>query len=163
MTLFRKYNWLWLSLAIIGVLFISSSMTYQQQTVVPLLDGIVPKNAPFAWLRAIDFTYAGTQVSAAALGFPAFCEWFLRKGAHFTIFLCFGFATARGLRGFIRDRGLTAIVALLSSTGVAALDEFHQMLTQNRTPLFQDVMLDTCGALVGVVLAIALRQRRRGR
>ncbi|WP_179394925.1 VanZ family protein [Lacticaseibacillus absianus] len=161
MTLIRRYNWLWVSLAIIVVLFISSSMTYQQQTVVPMLDGLVPNQAPFAWLARIDFTYAGTRVHAATMGLPSFVEWFLRKGAHVTIFLCFGFATARGLLGFIKDRGLTAITAVLTASGVAALDEFHQMLTQQRTPLFQDVMLDTCGALVGVCLAVWVIRRKR--
>ncbi|EPC76524.1 putative integral membrane protein, partial [Lacticaseibacillus paracasei subsp. paracasei Lpp126] len=31
-------------------------------------------------------------------------------------------------------------------------DEFHQMLTGGRTPLFQDVMLDTAAAAVAVTL-----------
>lgn len=53
------------------------------------------------------------------------------------------------------------VLALLSSTGVAALDEFHQMLTADRTPLFQDVILDTVGALVGIGIALLVTQRRR--
>ena len=33
------------------------------------------------------------------------------------------------------------------------MDEYHQMLTGGRTPLFQDVMLDSAGALTAVLLS----------
>ncbi|RDC48661.1 VanZ family protein, partial [Acinetobacter sp. RIT592] len=36
----------------------------------------------------------------------------------------------------------------------AGLDEFHQMLTGDRSPMFQDVMLDSMGALTAVVICI---------
>lgn len=42
---------------------------------------------------------------------------------------------------------LTSVLAWLSATGYAGLDEFHQMLTGDRTPSFQDVMLDSMGGI----------------
>ncbi len=55
---------------------------------------------------------------------------------------------------------LTAILAWLSATGYAGLDEFHQMMTGGRTPMFQDVMLDSIGALTAVILCVLLRHSR---
>lgn len=45
------------------------------------------------------------------------------------------------------------------SLGYAALDEFHEMLTGGRTPLFQDVILDGIGALTGILLIIWLKRK----
>ena len=52
---------------------------------------------------------------------------------------------------------------VLSCTGIAAFDEFHQMLTGGRTPLFQDVMLDTVAAAIAVTFMWGWlwRQKRR--
>ncbi|WP_162542968.1 VanZ family protein, partial [Klebsiella pneumoniae] len=44
--------------------------------------------------------------------------------------------------------------AWLSATGYAGLDEFHQMMTGGRTPMFQDVMLYSIGALTSGVLCV---------
>lgn len=152
----RRFNWLWVTLCALVILLISSSMTYEEQTLVPTLDGLLPKDSPFAWINDIDFSYAGYHVSLEALGMAKFTEFFMRKFAHFGIFLIIGFATKLGLRSFVTPSWLASVLTLLSSTGVAAFDEFHQLLTGDRTPLFQDVMLDTAGALTGIVLALAV-------
>ena len=58
---------------------------------------------------------------------------------------------------------LVAFFSWLSATGYAALDEFHQMLTGGRTPLFQDVILDSLGALTGVLicwLVLGIKEKR---
>ncbi len=51
---------------------------------------------------------------------------------------------------------LTAVVSWLVATGYAGLDEFHQMITGGRTPLFQDVMLDAMGALTAIVICLVV-------
>ena len=48
---------------------------------------------------------------------------------------------------------LSAFFGWLAATGYAGMDEYHQMLTGGRTPLFQDVMLDSAGALTAVLLS----------
>lgn len=44
----------------------------------------------------------------------------------------------------------------------AASDEFHQIFVPNRTPLVSDVMIDTCGGAVGLLLLwLGLKITRR--
>lgn len=51
----------------------------------------------------------------------------------------------------------------LAATGYAGMDEFHQQLTGGRTPLFEDVMLDSAGALTAVliILLVLLVKKQR--
>ncbi|KRN06436.1 VanZ family protein [Liquorilactobacillus sucicola DSM 21376 = JCM 15457] len=156
-------TYLLLALLIGVVLFISSSMTYQQQTSVPFLEKYLT-NKPFEQLLSgLSFQYANETVSISQMGYFKFLEFFIRKGAHFSIYLGLGAFLAAGLSPRLNSRLLTVIVSSLSAIGYAALDEFHQMLTGDRTPLFQDVVLDGLGALVGVgcVILFSLRRKKR--
>ncbi|MFD1392167.1 VanZ family protein [Lacticaseibacillus jixianensis] len=160
----KKYNWLWLDLALLVVLFISSSMPYYDQSLVPELNAWLPPHFTWAFLNHIDFYWASQHVSVQAMGMAGFTEFFIRKLAHFSIFFVLGGAAILGLRTFTQPTWLRVLLAWLACAGVAALDEFHQMLTQDRTPLFQDVLLDATGALVGIALVslvLALWRRRR--
>ena len=51
----------------------------------------------------------------------------------------------------------------MAATGYAATDEFHQMLNSGRTPLFQDVMLDSFGALTACLIIIVYQTIRKKR
>ncbi|OTN75102.1 hypothetical protein A5886_000146 [Enterococcus sp. 8G7_MSG3316] len=154
------------ALAVIAVLFISSSQTYEQQSQIGLLSRLL-KDEPFKeWLSGISFSYAGSEVSIDARGYFSFVEFFIRKGAHFfTYFLLSGslfFVLVYRKVPF----WLAAFFAWLAATGYAGIDEYHQMLTGGRTPLFQDVMLDSAGALTAVLicwLVCLWRQKKRKR
>jgi VanZ family protein len=39
----------------------------------------------------------------------------------------------------------------------AASDEFHQVFVSGRSPLIVDVLIDTCGALAGILLLLLVR------
>ncbi|WP_239061333.1 VanZ family protein [Lacticaseibacillus sp. 866-1] len=157
----KKYNWLWLNLVVMIGLFISSSMPYHAQSLVPELNTLLPAHSGWAFLNHIDFYWAAQHVSIQAMGLSGLVEFFLRKLAHFGSFFLFGLAAFLGLRDWVKPRWLRLVLTLFSSTGVAAFDEFHQMLTADRTPLFQDVMLDTVGALLGILVALLVASRRR--
>lgn len=153
------------ALVVMAVLFYSSSMTYEAQSQVSTIDHVL-KNQPFKeQLNAISFQYAGKEVSVAALGYGKFIEFYLRKGAHFTTYFLLGGSLYLGLLPRLKNSQLLGLgFAWLAATGYAATDEFHQMLTGDRTPLFQDVMLDSCGALTACVLVFlwrSLKQKRR--
>lgn len=148
---------------IMALLFISSSQTYEQQSQIGLLSKLL-KNEPLKEnLNGISFLYAGQEVSIQAKGYFAFVEFFIRKFAHFATYFLLGGSFFLGLLKKMNATLLTALFAWLASTGYAAIDEFHQMLTGGRTPLFQDVMLDSCGAFVAVVLCwlvIGIKKKR---
>ena len=52
---------------------------------------------------------------------------------------------------------LDALLALLGTTVVASLDEFHQSFLPNRTGIPSDVLLDCCGATVLLLILLLLR------
>jgi VanZ family protein len=131
-------TYLIIGFVVMAVLFYSSSQSYEEQSQIGLLT-VLLKNEPFKeWLSKISFIYADSEVSIQAKGYFAFIEFFVRKFAHFGTYF-------------------------VLATGYAGMDEFHQMMTNGRTPLFQDVMLDSVGALTAVLLCwmfIGFRQQR---
>ena len=72
----------------------------------------------------------------------------LRKVAHFTEFACLGIFTCRLLCWLKKPQCLALGVAFL----VACCDETIQRFVPGRGPSFRDVMIDTSGAAVGMVL-----------
>ncbi|ROY15868.1 VanZ family protein [Enterococcus faecium] len=143
-----------IALIVVIILFYSSSQTYGQQSQVSRLESWLP-NQPFKdTLAGIRFNYGGSMVSIDHLGYAKFLEFFLRKGAHFGTYFILGGSLFLGVFPKLKIWWLTAILAWLSATGYAGLDEFHQMMTGGRTPMFQDVMLDSIGALTGVILCV---------
>lgn len=148
--------YLGIAFAMILILFISSSMTYEQQSQVSLLDRLLGGEPLRGILSSISFTYAGSKVSIPALGYSKFVEFFIRKEAHFGSYFILGGSLFLGLQPKMKQKQvlLAGFFAWFSATGYAAMDEFHQMLTGGRTPLFQDVMLDSTGALTACLLII---------
>lgn len=144
---FKNGNaYLVIALLMMGVLFYSSSQTYEQQSSVPLLQKIL-SGEPFKQsLSSIHFTYADAPISVEESGYFKFVEFFIRKGAHFVTYFILGGSFFLGLNPKVKHIGISFLYAWLSATGYAAMDEFHQMMTGGRSPLFQDVMLDSSGA-----------------
>lgn len=143
------------------VLFISSSMTYRQQTSVPFLERCLKGMPLRGFLEQFSLKYAGSVISVKTSGYYKFIEFFIRKGAHFGTYFLLGSFLYLGVRDRMNVTWLSAFMCVLASLGYAATDEFHQMLTGGRTPLFQDVMLDGTGALCGILLCILVGAVRR--
>ena len=162
---YRKNGNLYLIIAfsMMGLLFYSSSQTYEQQSQIGLLSRLL-KNEPLKeMLSQISFSYAGSEVSIAKSGYFSFVEFFIRKGAHFTTYFILGSSFFLALVPRLKNLALAGFFAWLAATGYAAMDEFHQMLTGGRTPLFQDVALDSVGALAGIVFCwfiVGWREKR---
>ena len=81
-------------------------------------------------------------------------EFFVRKAGHFLEFAALGFC----LRLFLQTFPLKyhSRWAWLGATLYAGTDEIHQIFTASRTPLFHDVLIDSAGALAGVVAGYLL-------
>ncbi len=134
-----------------GMLYFSSSQTYEQQNIQPFL--IDSLNTPF-WeelLSGIHFYYAGSEISVATHGVSGVIEFFIRKGAHFSVFFLLGFFTIGVLRSFYTKGKSSMFLSLLFVFLYACLDEYHQKLTGGRTPLWEDVMIDSVGGLCGIL------------
>ncbi len=150
---FKNGNaYLLIALIMMAILFYSSSQTYEQQNAIPILQKLL-KNEPLkSNLSRISFEYGGAEVSIKASGYHKFIEFFIRKAAHFITYFILGGSFFLGINPRLKHLGIAFLFSWLSATGYAALDEFHQMLTGGRSPMFQDVILDSLGALTACLL-----------
>ena len=93
--------------------------------------------------------------------FPGITPLFIRKMAHFTEFAILGFLFSSSAVSFARPSigkriYIYATVALPPSFIVAATDEFIQRFSEGRHSSFTDVLIDTAGALFGIIAFVAL-------
>ncbi len=79
-------------------------------------------------------------------------QYYIRKAAHFTEYVLLAISVAFplyvfGLRGFP-----LVIFAGMICVGYACLDEYHQSFVSGRTPQKKDVLIDSAGVFVGIIL-----------
>lgn len=74
---------------------------------------------------------------------------FLRKLAHFTLYLMLGCGLTGITSHKLRRMPMAVCVSVLLGAVFAASDEFHQVFSEGRGPSVQDVLLDTCGVAAG--------------
>jgi len=137
----------WLPVLIwLGVIFLGStdmlSAEHTSRFLVPFLRWIDPQIS-FATLNAIQ------------LG--------IRKLGHLTEYAILAMLLWRALRSGTRwqvKMSILFLVAALASAIFAASDEFHQSFVPSRTASPTDVMIDICGALVGLLACSMFAERR---
>jgi len=103
------------------------------------------------------FTWLIPEISEPAL---ATIQLLLRKAAHVTEYAILAGLLARALFYGCGGAALSAFLQpLLIASCYAVLDEFHQSFVASRTASPFDVIIDTCGAIIGLVLYWILAQR----
>ncbi|MDD3393010.1 MAG: VanZ family protein [Anaerotignum sp.] len=81
---------------------------------------------------------------------------FIRKTAHFFLYFLLGILVLNAMRG-LRVYGLKGMTLTFSICVVYAVyDEFHQTFVLGRSGEIRDVLIDTAGAIVGILLCLAL-------
>jgi len=102
------------------------------------------------WMHEIFTRFSGLTLSESTLDLVNFV---VRKLSHLTEYGIFSALTFRALRG---DRegwsSRWAIAAIVMSTTLAAIDEFHQTFVPGRTGVVTDVLIDGCGATIAQLL-----------
>ena len=74
----------------------------------------------------------------------------IRKLAHFTIYFILGVLV---IRPFNKPDSFSSFVkAVLICFLYACSDEFHQYFIPGRAMMFTDVLIDTCGSMLGIIL-----------
>ena len=77
----------------------------------------------------------------------------IRKIAHFSVFMLLGFCLINAFqKSFNFSLILINVFSLIAVVLYACLDEFHQNFVENRGPSFKDVLIDSSGGLVGILL-----------
>ena len=76
---------------------------------------------------------------------------YLRKSAHFTLYLILGLLLISALYEYKLDDTKTILIALLIAFLYACSDEFHQLFVPGRSGEILDVLIDTLGSLTGIM------------
>ncbi|CAM5182680.1 VanZ like protein OS=Ureibacillus acetophenoni OX=614649 GN=SAMN05877842_10449 PE=4 SV=1 [Ureibacillus acetophenoni] len=132
------------------ILFVFSNTTYEQQTLVPSLRTILADQPYYDLLSKIELSYWGKTISVETRGYFYFIEFLIRKSFHFI-----GFGLLASLFYIVYRKfklKLAVIYALLSTFTLACLDEYRQTFLAGRTGAFQDVLIDTAGAITFIVI-----------
>jgi len=82
----------------------------------------------------------------------------IRKAAHFFLFMILGFLISQVLNVWVKNRLYTSVVSLIISAAYAVSDEYHQMFVPGRNAAWKDVFIDTIGAVLGILLSLLIIQ-----
>ena len=86
----------------------------------------------------------------------AFLDHFIRKLAHFCIYALLGFCLCNALNQSVTKRKNGLSISLLSGCLYAISDEIHQYFVPGRSCQISDMILDSCGVLLGSLLFYTL-------
>ncbi len=107
------------------------------------------------WSRAVTTLLPFVEIPEEGLHFA------IRKGAHFSIYAVLGLLS---FNAFLQSgvKGKKALFfAWLLATAYAGVDEYHQTFIPGRSGEVTDVMIDSAGAITGILGALLVRRRRR--
>lgn len=131
------------------ILFLISSMPYEQQTIIPELKTLLSDKPLYDFLSKFEFTYWGRTISVETRGYYYFVEFLIRKAFH-----VIGYGII-GLLIYLLYRKLklklAIIYAIVTTFSIACLDELRQTFVSGRTGVFDDVLLDTMGAITFII------------
>jgi VanZ family protein len=133
---------IWMTLIFLGSTDILSA-EHTSRFLVPFLHWIDPQIS-LATLNAIQFG--------------------IRKLGHLTEYAILAMLLWRALRsgtGWQMKISILFLIAAVACAIFAASDEFHQSFVPSRTASPTDVMIDICGALVGLTICLMFATRRR--
>jgi VanZ family protein len=152
---YMKKFWIyWFPVLIwMGMIFYASSQPYEKQDLRPAISEHTNLEIVEALFSSVVIFYAGEEISINKLGSAQFIEFFIRKASHFFVYLGLGFLLYRALSVNFLNIRLTFLTAWILTILYAVSDEIHQGFTPNRSPHIEDVMIDTAGGLIGILLA----------
>lgn len=153
----KKYTYYIPALLWMGVIFYSSSQPYEDQDLKPTLAKYLDLTFLEPIFDHVSFVYHQSEVSIASLGIGGFIEFFIRKGAHVTVFLILCLLLYYAFTRTIASSRMAVLFAFFSTILYAIFDEWHQGWTPNRTPYIGDIFLDGIGAIIAVLIIFILR------
>lgn len=137
-------------------IFFLSRMTYEEQTIVPELRHLL-HDEPFKdQLSKIEITYWDQIISIETKGYVYFIEFLIRKATHFSGYGIVGIILY--LFYFHLKWRPAPALAILSVFIIGCIDEYLQYHIPGRTGLFDDVLIDTSGAILFVTIFSLIHQ-----
>lgn len=87
---------------------------------------------------------------------------FVRKAAHFTVYLILGVIGERAyFHSGVKAGAWRFTLALLTCALYACTDEIHQYFVPGRAMMLTDVLIDSVGAMCGILPGTLLPQRKK--
>ncbi|WNR43761.1 VanZ family protein [Paenibacillus roseipurpureus] len=143
-----------------GLIFALSSQTHQTQDLRPWIHKEIPDQTVKNVFAGTSFHYGHSQISVKSSSPSGFIEFFIRKTAHIFVYFVLGLLIARTLKAYTNWSIYHVSLAAVSVSALyAASDEFHQRFIQGRTALPIDVLVDTAGAMLGIVCFLAVARK----
>ena len=84
-------------------------------------------------------------------------DFYVRKSAHFSEYALLGILLFGAVFTIKRKMYANALIALIIAMLYASSDEFHQLFVPGRSGQIRDVLIDSSGALTGILLLILVR------
>ncbi|ASK62713.1 VanZ family protein [Virgibacillus phasianinus] len=150
-----KINYWLLPIGWMGLIFYSSATPYQDQDIKPFMTNKLDLSFLVPFVENVTLYYHHSEVSVDALGIEGFVEFFVRKGAHVSVYfilMVLFYVACKKTMSVSSSKRL--LLSYIFTSLYAILDELHQGFTQNRTPYIGDVGLDMSGALAALILII---------
>ena len=83
----------------------------------------------------------------------------IRKVAHLTIYFILGILAYINLREYMKMTPALVIYSIIFCLVYASTDEIHQLLVNGRSGNIYDVILDTCGSTLAILISYYSRRR----
>ncbi|WP_280769636.1 VanZ family protein [Salipaludibacillus daqingensis] len=144
----------------VALIYYSSSQSFEDQTVEPLLAG---GNLTWIsdWFSWVSFYYGDTLVSLETRTTAEFAEFFIRKGAHLAVFGILAILAFRLVYVVYRSNKTAVISSLSFVLLYASVDEFRQSLHPGRSGMVEDVILNVVGGIIALPIFIWAKKRWR--
>lgn len=142
-------------LIVLTLLFMNSSQTYEQQTLMSTLEKWLAHKPFEAFLSILYIPYWGTWVSIEERGYYPFVEFLIRKGAHIISFA----ALALAFYWALPRKSPRFILAFLCTLAFAIIDELHQSSIPGRTAYYGDILLDAAGAAIALMILYIIKKK----
>lgn len=107
--------------------------------------------------RMLAFTLSHLQGTRLA---PYLSDGHIRRLAHLTEYMTLGVVLSSF--SVLISRHSHKVWVLLIGISVAAIDEYIQLFSGGRTSTWHDVVLDSIGCMIGIVLVMVIRGVKRG-
>lgn len=158
-----KKTFAWLPAVIVmGIIFMLSAMSYQQQSIAKPLAGAIHRTQAGGFLSGVTIRYGSLTVDGAKDGPTDVLEFFVRKGAHVVEYMLLAAFVLLAIRNTTQlGFRAAAALALVIAAAFAVTDEFHQLFAKDRGARPLDVLLDSGGACLGIAVYGLIAKRRR--
>lgn len=114
------------------VIFLFSSQPHSGETTKSIIANIIPNITTNSLLDMINFI--------------------VRKSAHITEYFILALLTISLLKEYTKKQNVILVSSLIFCFIYAMTDEYHQSFVPGRSSLFRDVLIDTSGGILAIVL-----------